>query len=170
MISTRAKIDDKSLRKALRVLKFMEQDSLKELKSEMATALQPYADQAAKQMPSQPPLSGLARSPGYGIAKGAVKTDTSGRKRSGNSVVRITVKSTRTNKTKGLLFAEFAGTKTRGATNSGRAMIRKLNAIKPIKRGAGRFTYDYIRSERKGIVKIAERILKKYMSKASRYL
>lgn len=164
------KIDDYELRRALRVLKTMEQETLKDLKSEMSTALAPYADRAAQQIPTIPPLSGLARSPGYGVAKGAVKTDTSGRKRSGNSIVRITVKSTRNNKTKGLLFAEFAGTKSRGSTNAGRAMIRNLNAIRPIKRGAGRFTYGYIRSERKQIIKLAEGILERYMKKAQRYI
>jgi len=163
-------LNDAEIRRALRVLKTMEQDSLKELKSEMTTALMPYATQAAAQLPTDPALSGFGRSPGYGVAKGAVKTNTSGRKRSGNSIVRITVASTRANKTKGLLFTEFAGTKSQGFTNAGRAMIRNLNAIRPIVRGAGRFTYGYIRSERPAIIKIARRIIKKYMKKAERFL
>lgn len=164
------KIDDAELRKALRVLRQMEQESLKDLKAEMTGGLMPFASQAASQLPSSPALSGFARSPGYGVAKGAVKTDTSGRKRTGNSIVRITVSSTRTNKTKGLLFTEFAGTKSSGFTNSGMAMIRSLNAIRPINRGAGRFTYGYIRSERPAIIKVAEKIIDKYMKKASRFL
>jgi hypothetical protein len=148
----------------------MEQDSLKEMKSDMTSGLMPFASEAATQLPSQPALSGFARSPGYGVAKGAVKTNTSGRKRTGNSIVRITVQSTRTNKTKGLLFTEFAGTKSSGFTPSGRAMIRNLNAIRPIKRGAGRFTYNYIRSERPAIIKVAEKIIDGYMKKAQKYL
>lgn len=164
------KIDDASLRRALKVLRTMEQESLKELKADMKGSLEPFASRAASQLPITPALSGFARSPGYGVAKGAVKTNTSGRKRSGNSVVRLTVQSTRTNKTKGLLFAEFAGTKSSGLTNSGRAMIRSLNSIKPIVRGAGRFTYGYIRSERRDIIKVAEKVIDKYMKKAEKFL
>lgn len=164
------KLNDAEIRRALKVLKTMEQDSLKEMKSDMTSQLLPFASKAASQLPSQPALSGFARSPGYGVAKGAVKTNTSGRKRSGNSIVRLTVQSTRTNKTKGLLFTEFAGTKSSGFTNSGRAMIQSLNAIRPIKRGAGRFTYGFIRSERKDIIKVAEKIIDKYMKKAQKFL
>lgn len=169
MIKT-PKLDDAALRRALKVLKTIEPDSTKELKAEMSSKLGPFANQAAREMPSTPPLSGLANSPGYGVAKGAVVTTPGRTKKRGNQIVRITVQSTRTNKTKGLLFAEFAGTKSSGLTNSGRAMIRSLNSIKPIVRGAGRFTYRFIREERKPIVKIATDILEAYMKKASRYL
>lgn len=164
------KIDDAALRRALKVLRNMEKDSLKEMKSEMSSKLGPFADQAASQLPTAPALSGFARAPGYGVAKGSVSTTPSRTKKRGNQVVRIEVKSTRNNKTKGLLFTEFAGTKSKGTTKAGRAMIRNLNAIRPIKRRAGRFTYDWVRSQRKQVIKVAEKVINGYMKKAQKYL
>lgn len=164
------KLDDEALRRALRVLKRMEPDTADALKKDMSSSLMPYANEAAKSVPQEAPLSGLLRSPGYGRIKGDVSTTPGRSKRTGNKLVTIRVKSTTNQKTKGALFVEFAGTKTSGKTASGRAMIRKLNQIKPIKRGAGRFTYDYIRANRKAVVKIAEGVIDKYMKIANRYI
>lgn len=163
-------LDDAALRRALKILRNMEPDTTKQLKADMTGALKPYAEEAARQLPQTPPLSGFARSPGYGIIKGDVSTTPSRSRKSGNKLVTIRVKSTTNQKTKGALFAEFAGTKSGGFTASGRTMIIGLNAIKKIKRGAGRFTYDYIRSQRKQVVKEATKILDVYMKKASRYI
>ena len=164
------KLDDEALRRALKVLKTMEPDTAKMLRNDMTSALQSYANAAAGTLPQEAPLSGLARNPGYGRVKGVVSTTPGKSRRTGNKLVNIQVKSTNSQKTKGLLLAEFAGTKSGGKTASGRAMIRKLNQIKPIKRGAGRFTYDYIRSQRKSILKVAEGVLDKYMKKANRLI
>lgn len=165
-----AQFDDFEIRRAVRVLKNIEPDSLKQLKAEMSMKLMPFANEVAATLPAQAPLSGLAKSPGYGVSKGNVKTDTSGRKRSGNSIVRITVKSTRANKTKGLLLAEFAGTKSRGYSKRGKALIRNLNNVQRIRGKGGRFSYPYVRSQRPRIVKIASGILDNYMKKASRFI
>jgi hypothetical protein len=164
------KISDDELRRAVRVLKNVEPETLKALRADMATTLKPYADRAALQMPTKPALSGFARDPGWGAAKGIVQTAPSRTRKSGYKIVNIAVQSTRNTKTKGLLLAEFGGTKSKGFTRLGEAMIRNLNAVKQIKRGAGRFTYDYIRAERRAIVKLATDVLNGYMKKASRYL
>lgn len=164
------KLDDAALRRALRVLRQMEPDTVKQLKEEMATKLQSYADAAASQLPIDPALSGFERYPGWGVAKGKVRTVPSRTKKTGNKLVNIQIASTRALKTKGLLLAEFGGTKSSGYTPAGGAMIRNLNGKKQIRRKSGRYTYDYIRSERKAIVAIATKVLESYMKKASRFI
>lgn len=163
-------INQKDLSKVLRVLKNMEPDSVKELKADMSSALGPFANKAAAQLPSLPPISGLARSPGYGRIKGVVSTTPGRSRKTGNKLVNIKVQSTTNLKTKGALFAEFAGTKSAGFTPAGKAMIRNLNEKQMIKRKSGRYTYQYVRENRKEIIKLAERILNKYMKKAERFL
>jgi hypothetical protein len=162
------KMDDKALRRALRILRNAEPDTTKILRSEMSSALLPVAQRVAAAMPARPALSNFAWSPGYGVAKGTVSTVPSRTRKSGNKLITIKVASTRTDKTKGLLLAEFGGTRSSGDRNTGRAMIKNLNRISQIRRGEGRFAYPAFRNNRKETIKVATEILEKFMKKASR--
>lgn len=71
---------------------------------------------------------------------------------------------------RGIYIAELAGSVTNGVTQSGRALIQRLNEIQPMRGRGGRFFYDRFRKNRKQAVYIAEKILRNFMKRVERNL
>jgi len=155
------KLNAKDLQRALRALKGIDGEHVKQLRSELKTTLQGTANRTARALPQSPTLSGFANSPGWGTPRGTVSFTPGRSRKSGNKLLTIKVTSS---KEGSILISEFAGNRSSGRTPSGRSMIDSLNNIKPIRVGGeGRFAYPYFRSERKSVLKDAEKVMEKYM-------
>jgi hypothetical protein len=154
-------VNRKSLNRALNVLKTMEENVVKDLRSELRTELAPFASNLAAAMPAVAPVSGLGRYPGYAQPKGSVSLLT-GRK---GGLVTLNLKTSE----RGFWLAEMAGTVSDGQTNAGRALVRNLNAVKPVRgsnrKKPGRFAWPYFRMILPDAAKRAEEILLKTLKK-----
>jgi hypothetical protein len=154
-------IDRKSFNRALNVLKTMEENVVKDLRKDLRTELQPFASNLASAMPEVAPISGLARYPKYAQPKGSVSLLT-GRK---GGLVTINLKAAE----RGFWLAEMAGTVSEGKTNAGKALVRNLNARKPLrgsgKRKPGRYAWPQFRLLLPDAAKRAEEIVLRTLKK-----
>lgn len=162
-------VDARDFRKALRVLEGLEEGSAKQLRQELKGDLQPVANQVASAIPTASPLIGMQNQGRTGWSAVAGKVSfTPGRNR--NRATNLLAIRVEPKNGVGPMIAEFAGSVSKGRTASGRAMIRKLNDLKPIKKRGGRYSYDEFRRLRPEIVKLATDIINKYMNKVERAL
>jgi len=162
------KLDARDLQRALRALRSIEKDHVKQLRAELKGGVQGVADRTAKAMPQSPTLSGFARSPGWGTPQGKVSFTPGRSRKNGNKLLAVKITSS---KEGSILISEFAGNKSKGKTATGRSMIESLNNIKPIMlRREGRFAYPHFRTERKTVFQDAKQIIEKYMDIVERQL
>lgn len=129
-------INRKALNGALRVLKEAEPTIVADLRKELRTALVPFADTLAKNMPAVAPVSNLAKSPGYRQPRGKAGFTPGGKK---SALVYVALDAGAEGR--GFYISEMAGTRTSGLTGRGRALIDNLNNFHPNKPPAGRFAW-----------------------------
>lgn len=151
-------VDAKEVRKVLSVLKKIEPESAKALRSGLKKELIPLASQIAQAVPVVPPLSGLgnAGATGWGPVTGKVSFTPGKSRTNATSLVSIRIDA---GKKRGFYIAELAGSRSSGNTNSGRALIEQLNTRSPMKGRGGRYAYKQFRFIRPDAVRIATDIL-----------
>lgn len=172
-------------RKALKVLNMIEPETTNDLRKGLKQELQSFANQVAKGVPTEPPLSGFGHNgpTRWGPVKGTVSFTPGRGSKSATSLVSIRISG---GQARGYYIAEMAGMRgqysdlNRGytrntangpvtvkkfATTSGRALVRNLNDVKPMKGKGGRFAYNQFRLLRPDVIQAALRVLTKTMTR-----
>lgn len=134
-------VDAKDFRKALAILKQVDPDVTKNLRAKLKTELAPYASSLAAQMPQVSPLRGMIGDfpTSYRPPQGKVSFTTGSGRGSANRLLAIQLDA---GKQRGFYIADLAGTRSKGFTPQGKAMIEKLNSIAPLsgrRKKGGRF-------------------------------
>jgi hypothetical protein len=157
MIQT-PRLDADDVRRALKALKEIDPQIVKDLRKELRSKLSPVAQQVAAAVPIDPPLSGFRNAGETRWSAVTPKTSfTPGRsKKTGNSLVAVRIQP---KEGRGVYIAELAGSRTSGSTASGQSLIRVLNERQPMKGKGGRYIYAKFRLLRPDVINIAERIL-----------
>ena len=155
MIKT--EVNAQGLKSALRELKHLEPDVIKDLRADLRTQLAATAQQVASAVPARPPLSGFGNNgeTGWTRVRGSVGFTPS---KKGTSLVSIRV--TPAGKRRGLYIAEMAGMRSSGESARGQTMIRNLNNRFPMIKRGGRFAFDRFRKLRPNVLDLAKNILK----------
>lgn len=163
------KIDPALLRKVVAILKTVEPDVITNLRKELRTELQPFATRIASSVPQIAPLSGMAHqgAKGYAPPRAKVSFTPGGGSKTKARLLAITLDSPQG----GFQIAELAGSRTKGQTATGRAMIRGLQARYPLvpKRG-GRFAWRAFLKSAPEIQKRAENIINNKLKEIERQL
>lgn len=165
---TTEKLDASQVRKALNLLKSIEEEGVKDLRNDLKTRLSPFATQISNAAPSvsEPPLSGMKYGRlGWGPRKGTVGFTPGKNRANAANLVAIRVQSVPVSGQAGFMFAELAGTRSGGVTPEGRNFVSVLNSRFPITGKGGRFFYKQFRLLRPDIVKLAESILNRTFDK-----
>ena len=170
-------------RKALKILNMIEPETTKDLRAGLKQELQAFANEVAKGVPIEAPISGFNHNGGtrWGPVKGSVSFTPGRGKANATSLVSIRISG---GQARGYYIAEMAGMRNqfsdenRGytrnspsgpvavkkfATRSGRALVRNLNEVKQMKGKGGRFAYNQFRLLRPDVVQAALRVLTKTM-------
>jgi hypothetical protein len=160
---TTDKVDATQVRRALAILRSIDEQSVKDLRTDLKTRLSPFATQIANAAPSpsDPPLSGMANAGrlGWGPRKGTVGFTPGKNRANAANLVAIRVQSVPVSGQAGFMFAELAGTRSGGLTASGRNFVSVINSRAPLAGKGGRYFYKQFRLLRPDIVKLAESIL-----------
>lgn len=162
--TTTQKLDANQVRRALRVLKSIDEEAVKDLRTDLKTRLSPFATQINNAAPpaNTPPLSGMANAGrlGWGNRRGTVGFTPGKNRQNANNLVAIRISPVPiATGQAGFMLAELAGTRSSGFTPSGQTFISVLNARAPIQGKGGRFFYNEFRKLRPDIVKLSESIL-----------
>lgn len=178
-------LDAQNFKTVLRELNKVEPGSRKAMQDELKDRLNPIVDRLQKQVPSQPPLSGLAprrvRRPtgrrGNSTSRfqwtpvtGKTVTPFSKRTPVRGSYQVVSMRFKSRGKAAGFEIVELAGSKSSGMTAQGRAFIANLNARYPIKGGLGRFIIPASKNEQGDAVRISRAIIERYVQKVNRRL
>lgn len=161
---TTDKVDATQVRRALQLLKSIDEEGVKDLRTDLKTRLSPFATQIANAAPpvGEPPLSGMANAGrlGWGPRRGTVGfTPGKNRQNAKNLVaIRISPVPIATGQA-GFMLAELAGTRSGGVTPSGRNLVSVLAGRAPLSGQGGRYFYKQFRLLRPDIVKLSESIL-----------
>jgi hypothetical protein len=163
-------VNAEKIRDAVKELRNVDPNLVKELRKELRSKISPLARQVADNVPTDPPLSGFGNTGSTGWSDVVPKISfTPGRSRkTGNHLVSIRVQPRAAKR--GLYIAELGGSRTRGASNRGRAMIRNLNSRYPMKGRGGRFAYTKFRLLRPDAVNLAKDALNRYVTQVNRKL
>lgn len=163
--------EGESIRSAIKKLKDVDPQLVKEFQKEMKTAIKPVAQAIADIVPAEnnPPLSGMGS--GYtrlrwsGV-KGTVSI-TAGKKKGASRLVSIVVQA---KPDAGFKMAELAGSRSNGYTPQGEAMIRGLRSRFPLPGSGkgGRFAFTQFRQERPEVVHQAIKIMNNYLDEINR--
>lgn len=161
-------LDATQLRVVLKELKAIDEQIVKDLRSDLKSSLAPIAAQVAGAFPKESPLSGMRGTgpTGWSAVRGKVSfTPGKSRNRAENL---ISIRVEPTNGKRGIFIAELAGSRSAGYTPSGANLITVLNQRTPMKGRGGRYAYSQFRLLRYDIVRIAERILNATFAKIDR--
>lgn len=163
-------VNQNDLRAALRQLKEVDANVVKDLRKDLRAQLGPMAQQVAQSVPVDPPLSGFAgESPtSWTPVRGSVSFTPGSSRKTGNYLVSLRV--TPRGKRRGLYIAELAGSRSNGKTASGKAMVRNLNQRFPMVKRGGRFAFKKFRSLRPSVVVLATKIVKNTTDKVNKKL
>jgi len=162
------KIEAENIRSAIKELRALDSTLVKNLRKDLRSKISPITKQVAEAPPTDPPLSGFGNTSRTGWSDFVGKLSfTPGRSRkTGNHLVSIRVQPRDTRR--GLYLAELGGSRSRGQTNRGRAMIRNLNQRFPMKGKGGRFAYAKFRLLRPDAIRIAVEIVNNTIIKVNR--
>ena len=163
-------VNAEKIREAVKELREIDPNLVKELRKELRGKIAPFARQVAENVPTDPPLSGFGNTGATGWSDVVPKVSfTPGRSRkTGNHLVSIRIQPRAARR--GLYIAELGGSRTRGVSNRGRAMVRNLNNRFPMKGRGGRFAYTKFRLLRPDAVNLAVDAVKKYTQQVNRRL
>lgn len=174
MIDTQVNGDD--IRRVLGVLKNTDKDLLVKLRKDMRSDIKPYAAQVAQAVPTNAPLSGMNL--GYskyrwsGVLGKVSFTPGKRRKaRSGESALLSIAIAPKDNKSRGLYFAELAGTRTNGVTAQGSHAISVLKQrfANPNQKG-GRFAWKAFYAMKPQIVALGEKSVQGFGDEVSKVI
>lgn len=162
--TTTEKLDANQVRKALRLLKSIDEEAVKDLRKDLKTRLSPFATQIANAAPppTSPPLSGMANKGrlGWGDRRGSVGFTPGKNRANANNLVAIRISPVPiATGQAGFMLAELAGTRSSGLTPSGQNLVSVLGARAPLPGKGGRYFYKQFRLLRPDIVKLSESIL-----------
>lgn len=162
-------LDGNQVRNALKALRAVDENAVKDLRRELRSQLSPIAKQVADAVPKAPPLSGFANAGATAWSSVTGKTSfTPGKSRkTGNSLVSIRVQP---KAARGIYIAELAGSRSSGYTVAGQNLIAVLNSRAPMTGRGGRFIYAKFRMLRPDVLRIAEGILNKTFEKLEKSL
>lgn len=162
-------VDAEGIRAAVKELRALDANLLKELRKDLRTKISPFAKQIADEVGTEPPLSGFGRESSFGWGKVRPTVGfTPGRSRkTGNHLVSIRINPPKG--TRGLYVAERAGAKN-GKNNRGAAMIRNLNEKRQMQGKGGRFAYAKFRLLRPDAMKLATVIVNQTLAKINKRL
>lgn len=163
-------VNQNDLRAALRQLKEVDADVVKDLRKDLRAQLGPMAQQIAQSVPTDPPLSGFSGEgpTSWTPVRGSVSFTPGSSRKAGNYLVSIRI--TPRGQRRGLYIAELAGSRTSGKTASGKAMVRNLNQRFPMIKRGGRFAFKKFRTLRPNVVMLATRIVKNTTDKVNKKL
>jgi hypothetical protein len=154
-----ATLDAKQVREALKALKAIDANVVKDLRRDLRSNLSPIAKQVADAVPVAPPLSGFANAGATAWSAVTGKTSfTPGRTRYAGTSSLVSIR-VQPKATRGVYIAELAGSRSSGYTVAGQNLIAILNSRFPMKGKGGRFIYAKFRMLRPDVVRIAEGIL-----------
>lgn len=168
------KLDANDVRRALKILKDIDPESVKQLRKELRSNLKPIAAEIARNVPSDAPLSGFnnasatrwsAVRPGVSFRPGKQR----GGRRGWSSLLSLEV-GTNPKAARGVYIAELAGSRTNGVTASGKNLVRQLNQQRAMKGAGGRYIYDKFRLLRPDVMSRAERALEPLLRQINRKL
>lgn len=171
-MSVRAEVDARDMARVARVLRKLDTSLVDELRSSMKQGILPIAEQIAKRANSYPiPMSGMANN---GRTKwGALKVSASkisvtpGRSKKSPNLVTINFDG---KKAVGLAIAENAGTRTSGNGLRGQYFIARINSMVPGWHNGGRFLYRAFMPYQPHVYRLADNILKRWISKTNNEL
>lgn len=164
-------LDAKQVREALKALKAIDANIVKDLRAQLRGSLSPVAKQVADAVPIDPPLSGFANGGGTRWSKVTGKTSfTPGRPKYPGTSSLVSIRVVPPKSARGIFIAELAGSRTAGSTLAGQNLISVLNQRQPMKGRGGRYIYAKFRMLRPDVVRIAERILNKTFEKLEKSL
>lgn len=163
------KVNADEVRKVLNVLKKIDPEATKALRSQLKNNLSPIAQQIAQSVPVQAPLSGFINNgdTAWGAVTAKVSFTPGKSRRGANSLVSIRIDA---GNKRGFYIAELAGSRSKGQTNAGRILIQQLNTRKNMKGKGGRYAYQQFRFIRPDVVRIATEILNKTFARLERML
>lgn len=159
------KIDPKLFQSALKILKETNENVTKDLRTELSTALQPYATKLAFQMPEVSPLKGMTTGSGpyqYKRPVGKVSLTPGSSRANKTKLLALTLNS---GSARGFYIIELAGTRSKGKTADGQIMIRRLNKDQPLtgKRG-GRYAWREFLGIFGDVQRISEEIINRTLN------
>jgi hypothetical protein len=168
MIET--KISATDIRKAVKVLKSIDGQLVKDLREGLRTKLGPMAQQIAEAFPPEPPLSGMGgnRPTSWTRTKATIGFTPGSSRKSGTNLVSIRVNPV--GKLRGIFIGEMAGMRSSGNTARGRSLISNLNSRYPMKGKAGRFGFAKYRLLRPDSMKIAVMIIDESVAEINKKL
>lgn len=167
------KIDPKLFQSALKILKKTNENVTKDLRTELSTALQPYATKLAFQMPEVSPLKGMTTGSGpyqYKRPVGKVSLTPGSSRANKTKLLALTLNS---GSARGFYIIELAGTRSKGKTADGRIMIERLNQDQKTsgKSGrGGRYAWPEFVKIFGNVQKISEDIINKTLAELERKL
>lgn len=168
------KIDPKAFQSALKILKQVNPDVTKDLRAELATALQPYATRLAFQMPEISPLIGMptgSSAYSYKRPTGKVSLTPGSSRKNQSKLLALTLNS---GNARGFYIIELAGTRNpSGFSDRGRRMIARLNEDQPLsgrQRRGGRYAWPEFIKIFGNVQRISEEIINKTLAELERKL
>ena len=162
------KIEANNIREAVKELKALDKNLVKELRKDLRASIGPFAKQVANAVPVEPPLSGLGQygPTGWSPVRPSISFTPGRSRKSGDHLVSIRINPTR--KQRGLYLGELAGSRSRGASARGRNLISVLNQRAPMKGRGGRYAYKKIRLMRPDAIALAVGIVNKLIGQVNR--
>lgn len=169
-------VDAKDFRRVITVLKNTDKDLVTRLKKDMRDDVKPYAAQVAQAVPAQAPLSGMEL--GYSkyrwagvLAKVSFTPGKRRRARAGESALLSIAVTSKDPASRGLYFAELAGTRTNGSTAQGTHAISVLKQrfANPNKKG-GRFAWKTFYAFKPQLVSIGEKSVQAFGDEVSKVI
>lgn len=155
-----AALDAKQVRTALKALKEVDANIVKDLRSELRSKLGGIAKQVADAIPNEPPLSGFANGGGTRWSKVTGKVSfTPGKPKFPGTSSLVSLRVVPPKTARGIFIAELAGSRSAGATLTGQNLISVLNQRQPMTGRGGRYIYAKFRMLRPDVVRIGEEIL-----------
>lgn len=166
-----AKLNATDVARTFRVLRRLEPDSVKELRTELRSDLSPMAKALAAKYPANPSLSGFMQTYGrwgWGKVTGTVRV-TPGKSRKGagkNNVVSLSMNY----KTATPYVLEMIGWKSQGRTPQGRALYDQVQRLFPGWPNGGRLFYRDFQADWRTAYDKAETIINRWSEKVSKEL
>ena len=157
------KLTPQKLREVRTILNRVEPALKSQMAKELRVGLNPVVSKIVGDYPSQAPLSGMA--PRWGTVSGKVVTNSMSKP--GKALALINVKG-EASFARLLSITERAGSRSKGFTPSGRAMIENLQRRHPLDGKGGRFVFKSFRTQMPRIVVIAVGSIDKFIAKLNR--
>lgn len=169
-------IDAKDFRRVIAVLKTTDKDALTRLRKDMRSDIKPYAAQVAQAVPVAAPLSGMELQYSkyrWGGVRATVSFTPGKRRRAraGESAL-LSIAVAQTDKaSRGLYFAELAGTRSTGKTPQGSHAVAVLKQrFSNNNPKGGRFLWQAFYALKPELVNLGEKSIKAFSDEVSKVI